>query len=308
MIYRDRGNKSGKDDTDNSKVSAEERIRLTEQIYISYPRLKEVEQKIAYCHEFSKMSAEPVNLLIQGETGTGKTTCLKRYEHRYPRYETEEGAIVPVISAAIPVPATVKSLVTKLLIGLGDPLAEKGTVVNQTLRFLRLIKACDVQLIILDEFQHVIDRDSDKVLKTVSDWLKNLINESKIPIVLIGMPYCDVILEANAQLKRRFSSRISIEPFGWDTNEQRQDFRKFLRAVDVKLPLEKRSNLADEDMAYRFFCASDGTVANVMQVARRATTLAIDRSMKSLDLAVLAEAYDERLAANYPQKPNPFTE
>jgi type II secretory pathway predicted ATPase ExeA len=295
-----------KRDVDYSRMSAEKRILLTERIHISYPRLTEIEQKIKHCHEFSKMSAEPVNLLVQGETGTGKTTCNHRYEKKFPRYETEDGTIVPVLSTAIPVPATVKSLVTKLLLKLGDPWAERGSVLNQTLRIKRLMKACRVELIILDEFQHFIDRDSQKILQTVSDWLKDLLNETKIPIVLIGMPNSERILEANRQLKRRFSVRINIDPFGWETAEQRQDFRKFLRMVDMNLPLLKRSNLADVETAFRFFHASDGIVANVMQVARRATVLAIERSMDKLDLSVLAEAYEDRLAMSNSKKENPF--
>lgn len=295
-----------KTSTDCILTSTEERMRLVEQIYISYPRLDEIMHRIEHCHQFSKISAEPENMLIRGETGAGKTTIYKRYEQQFQRYETENGTTVPVLSATIPVPATVKSLVTKLLLNLGDPLAEKGTVVNQTVRIKRLMETCGVELIILDEFQHFIDRDSLKILKTVADWLKDLLNETRIPIVLIGMPNCDDILEANTQLKRRFSVRESLEPFGWNTHQQQQDFRKFLRIVDTKLPLAKRSNLADQEMAYRFFCATNGVVANVMQIVRRAAAVAIERSLETLDLAILAETYKDRLATNNPKMKNPF--
>jgi hypothetical protein len=289
-------------------MSLEEKMSLVERLFISYPRLDEVMKRISHCHKFSKISAEPECMLIKGDTGAGKTTLYKRYERKFPRYETDEGTVVPVLSTTIPVPATVKSLATKLLLKLGDPMAERGSVVYQTLRIQRLLKACGVELIILDEFQHFIDRDSKKVLETVSDWLKDLLNETRIPIVLIGLPYSDHVLETNKQLSRRFSMRTILDPFGWGTLKQRSDFRKFLNAVDNKLPFSKRSNLADEEMAFRFFCASDGVVANVMQVARRASSLAIERSMKSLDLSVLSEAYEERLAARNPKRENPFLE
>ena len=295
-----------KPDGDYNSMSVEERIRLAEQIYISYPRLEEAMRKIKHCHQYSKLSAEPECLLIKGETGAGKTTLYKRYEQKFLRYETEDGTTVPVLSATIPVPATVKSLVTKLLLNLGDHIAESGTTLHQTLRIQQLMKACGVELIILDEFQHFIDRDSRKVLETVSDWLKHLLNETRIPIVLIGMSYSDQILDANKQLKRRFAVKMSLDPFGWETPQQQQEFRKFLRTVDTKLPLPKRSNLADQDMAFRFFCASNGFVANVMKIARRATALALERSMDALDLSLLEQAYEERLATSNPGSPNPF--
>jgi hypothetical protein len=263
-------------------------------------------KQIAHCHEYSKVSAEPEGLLITGSTGAGKTTGYKRYELKFPRRETKDGTKVPVLSAAIPVPATVKSLATKLLLKLGDPAADRGTVVNQTLRLQKLVKACGTELVILDEFQHFIDRDSRKILETVSDWLKELLNETRIPVVLIGLPSSVQVLDANEQLRRRFGLKLSIDPFGWDTPEQRTEFRKFLRVIDDKLPLTERANLADEEMAYRFFCASEGVIAYVMKIVRAATCLAIDRSARTLTLEILAETYEERLGTNGPAKKNPF--
>jgi hypothetical protein len=291
---------------DYASMSAKERISLVEQIHISYPRLNEVMRRISHCHQSSKASAEPINMLVTGETGTGKSTASRRYEQKFKRLETKEGAVVPVLSATIPVPATVKSLVTRLLLNIGDPMADRGTTVSRTLRVEVLLEACDVELIILDEFQHFIDRDSQKVLQTVADWLKNLLNETKVPIVLIGLPYCDQILDSNPQLKRRFSFRISLEPFAWGTLEQQQDFRKFLNALDQKLPFIKRSNLAGQDTAYRLFFATNGVIANVMKIVRRASGLAIERSLEKLDLDLLAEAYDELFAAANPNVNNPF--
>lgn len=97
---------------------------------------------------------------------------------------------------------------------LGDPAADKETISSQTLRLRKFIAACEVELIILDEFQHFDDRQSRNVLKTISDWLKNLINQCTVPIVLVGMPGCESVLDqkGNEQLKRRFASRHEILP------------------------------------------------------------------------------------------------
>lgn len=236
----------------------DKRLLMTEQIYISYPRLEELLGKVARCHQLSKYAAEPECLFIKGPTGTGKTTLYRRYEHKHPRVETDDGTVVPVLSATIPVPATVKSLVTKLLVNLGDPAAQRGTTDSRTLRLHTLMKNCGVELIILDEFQHFIDRDSQRVLQNVSDWLKNLLNETNVPMILIGMPHADQVLEANPQLRRRFCARESLEPFGWEPIARRHDFRRFLKVLDSKLPFAESSHLADHAMALRFYYASDG--------------------------------------------------
>jgi hypothetical protein len=192
---------------------------------------------------------------------------------------------------------------------LGDPAAEKGNIGSQTRRLHKFLKELKTELIILDEFQHFIDRDSLKVLKTISDWLKVLIDNSKIPVVLMGMPYSHIILDSrgNEQLKRRFSLRRFIEPFGWGgTNEAQKDFRNFLKLVDSELPFNKRSNLAGKTMAFRFYCATNGVISYVMDIVRMATLTAIEQSLETVNLDILADAYDESLASAYPNRENPF--
>lgn len=295
-----------KSNGDYSKMSRQERLRLAEHIYISYPRLNALLQKIEYCHQYSKLAAEPKCMLITGEAGVGKTTLFSRYQQKFPRYETKDGIFVPVLSAIIEVPATIKNLATALLTNLGDPEAERGTSVTMTLRARRLLEACGVELIIFDEFQHFIDRDSKKILMTVSDWLKNFLNETKKPMVLIGMPNSAEILDANKQLRRRFAMRESLEPFKWDTSEHQREFRQFLQILDKRIPLMERSYLADEWMAFRFYNASNGLVSSVMKIATRAIALALEESSEKLTLETLAQAYEDELRAANPKAVNPF--
>jgi hypothetical protein len=290
----------------HASSSAEERVALVERIHITFPRLDRVRDRIAFCHRHSKLAAEPECMLVTGDTGAGKTTLLRRYARQFPPHRSPEGATVPVLATSIPVPATAKSLATRLLVALGDPLAERGTTVTQTLRLARLMRACGVELLILDEFQHFIDRDSNHVLQTAANWLKDLLNETNVPVVLAGMPSSDVILRANAQLERRFAVRTSIEPFSWRTSAEQTEFRTFLRVLDRQLPLERASPLDDLDTALRIFSATGGVLGSLMTLVRRATVLAVDRSLPCLDLELFAEAYDERLAARFPARPNPL--
>ncbi len=289
-----------------AELSASEKRTLVERIHITIPRFSRVIEKIAYCHEHSKIAAEPECLLVKGLQGAGKTTICKDYERRYPQTTTREGRTVPVLATFVPSITTKKSLPTKLLYALGDGAAERGTAVTQTLRLIKLIEECGVELIILDEFQHFIDSDSNIVLNNVSNWLKDLINETRKPVVLVGMPYSEIVLQANPQLERRFAMRESLEPFGWDSPAQQHEFKMFLKHLDGSLPLPKRSNLSDQETAFRMFCASDGFIGYVMKLVRRATIIAIDRGAECLDLELLAEAYDERLASRARGRPNPF--
>lgn len=279
-----------------------ERLALVERILLRFPRLERLREKILYCHEHSKIAAEPECLLVTGPTGAGKTTLCRLYEREHPRRRSDEGAIVPVLSASIPVPATAKSLASRLLLALGDPFAEKGSTVNQTLRLARLMKACGVELIVLDEFQHFIDRDSNHVLQTVANWLKDLMNETSTPVVLVGMPYSEAILRANDQLERRFGAREVLAPFGWSTTDERIEFRTLLATLDRALPFATLSHLDDVETAARIHAASGGRMGLVMKLIRRAVAIAILRGFECVEPDTLAWAFDETMV----ERPNPF--
>jgi predicted AAA+ superfamily ATPase len=291
------------------EVTEDERIKGVEDIYILSPHHEEILKKMDNCRLRSKKAREAQCMLIEGLQGAGKTTLREYYESQHKRKETEDGMFIPVLATQIGVPATEKSLATSLLEALGDPAADKGTVVSQTMRLRHLLKDCKTELIILDEFQHFIDRDSLKVLKKISDWLKTLINDTKIPIVLIGMPYSHIVLDArgNEQLKRRFSVRESLKPFEWgSTQEERVNLRKFLRAVDEALPLNERSQLGSTQIAFRFYCATNGIVSYIMDIIKGACYLAFDTGAQLLNLDTLADAYDSRFALEFPERVNPF--
>ncbi len=303
-------------------ISVENRIELVEKLFIMHPSFERCLNKIEECQNDSKMSAEPFCMLITGEPGVGKTTLCKEYEKRHPRMELDEKTLIPVLLARIPIPATPKNLVSILLTGLGDPIADKGTTYNQTKRLIKFLKECEVELIILDEFQHFIDQDSDKILYTISDWLKQLINETGIPIILAGLAQSVNVLKANSQLKRRFSMQDGLTNFKWlnkksdnkksearNVKESKNqatkdnDYRAFLKAVDEMLPLAEDSHLAGQLIAYRAWRATQGNVARTMKLIRYATRLALKKGEEKVTLALLEEAYEKLFAGDSDQNP-----
>lgn len=288
-------------------MTAAQRLKIANNIYISYPRFKEILGAIEYCHHFSCCKDEPECMFLSGPTGVGKTTIYRTYASKYPRQITPEGTNIPILAVTIPAPATVKTVVSKLLWQLGDPAYDKGSTGKQTIRLIGLMKDCGVQLLILDEFQHFIDRDSAKVLKTVSDWLKTLILDTNLPIILIGLPEAEQILQlkCHSQLSRRFANRCHLNPFVWQPDSG-AEFRTFLHLLESQLPLESASHLSELDMARRFYYASDGVVAYVMKLIRYGTYLALQQHQEQLSLSILAAAFEKYVHADKTDKINPF--
>jgi Cdc6-like AAA superfamily ATPase len=292
---------------DYSNATKDERKQMVEKIYVQYPRANNVRGAMEHCRQHSKIAAEPECMMLLGVRGSGKTTECKKYAQGFPRDVTGEKTILPVLYASIPSPTTTKSLPMKLLYSLGDPFWKNGNTTVQTLRLCGLLEDCGTEIIILDEFHNFIDGKTDRAILEISNWLKDFLNEAKKPIIVAGLPYCDVVLQANDQLERRFTVRKSLSPLGWKTAKQKATFKDFLKYVDSRLPFEERSNLDDEELAYKFYCATNGVIDFIVKIIRRAAELAIDRNMDKLDLHVLARAYKDRLVTIEPNRPNPFT-
>lgn len=308
-----------KESIDFSGMSKEERKKMVERIYVTSPRTKRIKGLIKHCQEYSKIAANPECMLLLGEPGNGKTTECKKYALNYPRRVVDGRTILPVLYVSIPSPTTPKSLPQKILQQLGDTFWKDGNTTVQTLRLCVLLGDLQTELIILDEFQGLIDGKTDRGLLEGSNWVKGFINEAKKPVVLAGLPYCDIVLKANDQLERRFPIRETLHPFCHSEDKSIRDydhflkhedvknFKRFLEEVDKGLPFSVRSDLADEHIAYRFYVATNGVIDFTMKIVRRAAELAIEKDLENVDLSLLARAYKERVSAIVPNRPNPFS-
>jgi hypothetical protein len=96
-----------------------------------------------------------------------------------------------------------------LLLALGDPAWCSGTVQTLTSRAVYLLRRCGVELIVLDEFHHLFDLERARVMTKTAQWLKVLIVNTGIPIVVCGMPEAEHVLRAE-HTERRFKERITL--------------------------------------------------------------------------------------------------
>ena len=284
------------------------RLVAIEKLVVNSPERQTILARIDRCRTRSQYSAEPDCMCIFGPQGVGKTTIAEEYTKRFPIREEPEQRIVPVLNITTPSPATVKGLATAMLLGLGDPKAECGDTVPRTLRLYQHIHQCKVEQIILDELQHFGDYDSEVPIKKVSNWLKNLINYCKIPIVLMGMPYAEDILTLNDQLARRFEMRVRLKHFLWKGEEDCMKFRQFIKTLTDALPLQKNPKLIAEDTALRIFCATKGRLSFVVALLRRAAGFAVERKLHTINFELLGEVYAETLGTLVPSPSgeNPF--
>jgi len=278
---------------------------------IEYPRFKELHREILRCQQISKLLGEPQCMSLEGVTGAGKTTLTRAYADSFERVLTDEGVRIPIFYVEVPSPVTIRDLAQEALRRLGDPAYDKGTRASLTVRLAGLIKDCGVELVILDDFQHLIDSKTNHILAQVSDWLKVLIKKTEVPFLVVGIEgRVEVILQANSQLSRLFAAREKLDPFewNWSKEESLQQFSRFVRYVEQAIEQSLTTDLPRTELLYRLHYASNGVVGNLMNLMLNTAIMAAERSQASLELALLSLAFQKRLAKHLQGKVDPFAE
>lgn len=273
---------------------------------IFYPAFEGALARIERLHKRSITSGHPGGLLIIGLSGAGKSTVKNQYEARYPRNDEGEITFIPVLKVDAPAGPTVKNLAEEILVALGDPMAHQGSAEQKTQRIYYFLKMCQVELLLIDEFQHFVENARRNEIARVTDWLKSLINHARIPVVLFGLPNCEQILKINPQLARRFSSRYSLRSFGFSSDDEIQEFRGVLKVVEDLLPLPSIS-ISSNAMAKRFFYATFGLIDYVGKIVDGAVQLAAIEGAQKLEDRHYAEAFVEEVWCDVPEKLNPFS-
>ena len=259
---------------------------------------------IARVHERGLESGTAEGLLIVAQSGGGKTSLAEYYESQCPRCKTEEGHVIPVLLVNTPEDPSVKTFAQAILLALGDPAFDRGTAETKTQRLIVLLKKCKVQLLLVDEFQHFFDGHRTTEAKRITDWLKNLLNAVRIPVVLFGLPRSIAVLRLNPQLRRRFAAPHYLQPFGLEQDSFRQ-LRNVLRSFQRKIPVPC-VELHDVDVARRFYFATNGLIDYIVKILDHAVSTCQLKDGEQLDLPHFAAAFREAVWGEAPDQLNPF--
>lgn len=253
----------------------EARISKAKRAFVSTPSVTKILYYMDRCRDLSDFDSEPTCMMVYGASGVGKTTIIKKYLNQNRRDSEVGGDIIPVLHIELPDNAKPVDAARELLVEMGDPLALYETdLARLTKKLIDLIPIVGVKSIIIDEFQHLVEERSNRVLTQVGNWLKRILNKTKCPIVLFGMPYSKVVLQANSQLHGRFSIQFELRPFSYQGGKG--VFKTFLEYLDKALPFEKQAGLANESLQKKLYAFSQGNMRSLRNLIYQASIEAID--------------------------------
>jgi hypothetical protein len=285
-------------------------LTLIESTLVPHTAFQKATARLEQCYRYSEVAIEPISMALIGESRTGKSRCIKSLMLKFPSYRSPEGMTIPILYVSTPAAPTKNLLVEEMLLEMGDERFDKGKETVKTGRLRKLLKECGTRMIIIDEFQHFVDKASDRVAYQVADWLKLLVDKTNVTLVVAGLSSCTKVLDYNEQLDGRVFAPITLPRFDWMNDDLRGEFVSILGSFEESMRdyFDIPSFMSDE-MAFRFFCASGGLIGYVAKILRVAVWNASDAGQGTIGLSELRVAYETAVRKEDPDAIHldPFT-
>lgn len=277
--------------------------------YLSFAPFARAMDEVESLLQLYRQTRIAKNLMIQGESGTGKTTLCLALIDKYPRVSLEDRDLIPVLHVPFPAAATIAGMLETMLEKLGDPSPGTGTNSAKTARAIKLAKACGVELMLLDEGQHVQDRGKLSTQYLVGDCLKMIIDEVAVPTVLLGLPRVEMLIRVNEQLRRRFTRRLQMA-LGQDKRfPLHLECLQLFTSLAPALPVPLTSGTYDwDEFGRRLHAATDGRVGYVKVLLLAAIGLVFRHDLKEISPRELETAFTEEIWDAGIGPLNPFNE
>lgn len=274
------------------RPAAEANVAL-EDMVIRHREFDRLSNKLAYHHMHYDPSPlrEAGVMLVSGMSGAGKSSALKRYAAEFPVQVDEQGVRRQVLLVQVPSGADKHSLQRRILAGLDVPVPHRRTQDALTLLIDFHLRAQRVELLILDESNHLADLKTNDRRFLAADMIKELANFNSCQIAIAGMPSSLSLLERNLQLKRRTRLKHTVSAYDWTLVGDRDDYEDFLDAFAEAMPFRRPPPLSEWSEALSV--ASWGLAGITSLFLVRANGIALEASEGALKLIHFAVAFDE---------------
>ena len=277
-----------------------------EKIILNHRRYDAAMAAIAKLHHAKQANGIGGGLLLFGPSGAGKSTIIKNYAKNFPVYDEGRQTNIPVLKVTCPSSATANGLISAIFEALGYPIPSRTDVAEKTIKVCKLIKMYKVELILFDEFQHAYYSRTLPDFRQLIDTVKNIINETSVASVLVGLNEAEEVISSNEQIARRHSEKIEISTFKLEDPEDFQEVRAILKAYGEALIIQPEVPLHEANLARRFIIASDGNLDYLRHILEKSVEIAGFAGLDQIIQSVYAAAFREYVWKSVPDKLNPF--
>lgn len=275
-------------------------------VTLNHRRYSEAMAAIAKLHFAQKTHHHGGGLLICGPSGIGKSTILKNYSVNFPAYVEGRQTIMPVLLVTCPSSATANGLISAMFDAMGFPIPSRTDLAEKTIKLCKLMRMYKVELMLLDEFQHAYFSRTLADFRQLIDTVKNIMNETKVASVLVGLNEIDEVISTNEQVARRHSEKIELTPFKLDDEDDFREFRAILKVYQAALVIPPETPLYEANLARRFLVASNGNLDYLRRILEKSVEISGFAERDQMNQATYAAAFREHIWKGVPDKLNPF--
>ena len=197
-------------------------------------------------------------MLLTGDTGAGKSHIINSYKKRVLATQNFSRETIPVLISRISSDKGLDPTLIQLLedLELFASKQRKGRFKTDLKKQLvDNLKRAQVELLIINEFQQLIEFKSRKERQEIANGLKYISEEAQIPIVLVGLPYAEIIAE-EPQWSSRLIRRKRIEYFS--IQKDSKYYRQYLMGLAKHMPYTEPPKLEDKYTSIALFSVCRG--------------------------------------------------
>jgi len=217
---------------------------------------------------------------VVGDSRTGKTIACEAYRLNHPpQLITGRVPLVPVVYWQSPPESGNRDLFEGILTALRYQLS-RGTLSEMRARVYRTLKACQVEMLIIDEAHRMRP-------KTFSD-LQDLLDALQIAIVLVGTDRLDAVARRDEQVYYRFMGSYRYERL---TSAELAETSEIWETHVLKLP--QPSHLSSAKMQKVLGAATNGCLGLLDRILREAAVRCLERGLPRIELNLLREVAAE---------------
>lgn len=294
--------------------ASERKLILFNDFIIPHPKYKNALTCIDRSIEATRLRGEPASALIVGNPGTGKSTAGKsavmaRGPKQIVSGDSGTKLIVPAFYLPLKSPCTINTLTIRMLHAL-DCEDASGNSSALSKRLVKLLETCETKLIVLDEFDILLEKGAEKSRQQVCEWLRTLLNETLVPIAIVGVESCEEIINAHPQLSRRYPYRHHMTELEYSALDPKSVYSKTMRALGNALEnigeFKDCLSLGTDQPLKAMYLATAGNMNGIRHILYQAMNAALSRDDGTFTVEDLAVGCDVSVVPTALYQRNPF--
>lgn len=285
-------------------------IALFRSIVIEYPRHLDLHDRLDYLQALGRDSkgGPQMGLRVLAPSGSGKSTAARAYKRLVEELCPQSDEKVSVLYLPLSSATTSRRLMVQILQALGDRFADKGTEQALQARAVDFMRRLGVELLIIDEVQHLNFRSSAK--NDVTDALKSFLDAGVAPIAFLGTDEALPMFERNLQLNGRLIAPFDMPKLETARVEDRSLFASFVAALCCQME-EKQIfpgpiTLVQPAAIAALMEVTDGVIGRVSRLFQVALEAALRRGSATITVEDLSMAVEGWALPQGFAKRNPF--